>query len=58
MGTKITWDNDRLIGIRMAFENNPNGENPLVKHPNLTRHREWKWIDEPPITDPNQGWGE
>lgn len=50
-------DNDRSLGIDLAFKDNPNGENPNVKHPNLTRYREWKWINEPPITDPNQGWG-
>lgn len=50
-------DNDRNIGITLAFKDNPNGENPNVKHPNLTRYREWEWINEPPETDPNQGWG-
>lgn len=51
-------ENDRRIGIDLAFDDNPDGENPNVKHPNLTRRKEWKWINEPPITDPNQGWGD
>jgi len=45
-------DHDRDIGIDLAFS----GEKFIS--PNLTRCREWEWIDEAPKSDPNQGWGE
>ena len=44
-------DNDRLLGINLSFSGQPHIS------PNLTRHKEWKWIDEAPESDPNQGWG-
>jgi len=45
-------DNDRLLGIDLAFSDKPHIT------PNLTREREWEWIDVEPKHDPNQGWGE
>lgn len=52
-------DNDRSIGIDAAFDSyrNSSGRNPKIKYPNLTRHKKWKWINETPHSDPNQGWG-
>ena len=44
-------DKDREIGIDLYF-----GNKPFIS-PNLTRHKNWKWINEPPKYDPNQGWG-
>lgn len=49
-------ENDRLIGIDLAFAVSNDGKNPNIRYPNLTRHKDWKWIDEIPETDPNQGW--
>ena len=43
---------DRAAGINLAFSKEPH------KTPNLTRHRDWEWINEAPENDPNQGWGE
>lgn len=43
-------DNDREIGINLCYSN----KNFIS--PNLTRHKEWSWIDEVPEYDPNQGW--
>lgn len=45
-------DKDRSLGIDIAFRSR------AYISPNLTRHREWKWINRPPQADPNQGWGE
>lgn len=44
-------DHDRLLGIDLAF-----GDGDFIS-PNLTRKRNWKWVDEMPEDDPNQGWG-
>lgn len=44
-------DNDRMLGIELAFSDKP------YISPNLTRHREWKWQNKAPQDDPNQGWG-
>lgn len=43
---------DRNKGIDLAFSNKP------YISPNLTRGKEWKWINKSPEDDPNQGWGE
>lgn len=45
-------DHDRSLGITLSFSGKPHIS------PNLTRHKEWKWIDEAPENDPNQGWGD
>jgi hypothetical protein len=45
-------DNDRLLGIDLLYS----GKEFLS--PNLTRHKDWDWINEAPDNDPNQGWGE
>lgn len=45
-------DNDRSIGIDIAF-----GDKPFIS-PNLTRHKNWTWKNRHPQDDPNQGWGE
>jgi len=42
---------NRSKGIDLAFSGTPH------LAPNLTRHKEWKWICIAPIKDPNQGWG-
>ena len=42
---------DRNAGIDLAFSGTPHIS------PNLTRHKEWKWVCIDPIQDPNQGWG-
>lgn len=44
-------DHDRDLGIKLSFSGKPHIS------PNLTRHKEWKWVDEAPEDDPNQGWG-
>jgi len=41
----------RTKGIGLAFSDVPH------KSPNITRNREWEWIDLAPELDPNQGWG-
>lgn len=41
----------RIKGIGLAFSD------VAHKSPNITRNREWEWIDEAPEIDPNQGWG-
>jgi len=46
-------DHDRLLGIDLAY----NDKDIKFISPNLTRHKDWKWIDEIPEDDPNQGWG-
>lgn len=45
-------DKDRGKGISLAF-----GNEPYIS-PNLTRNKNWKWVNRPPENDPNQGWGE
>jgi len=45
-------DNDRILGIDLCYS----GE-PFIS-PNLTRHRQWSWMNRLPQDDPNQGWGE
>ena len=45
-------DKDREKGIDLAYSGKP------YLSPNLTRKREWQWIDVAPKSDPNQGWGE
>lgn len=45
-------DKDRLLGIDLNYS----GE-PFIS-PNLTRNKEWVWINEVPEDDPNQGWGD
>jgi hypothetical protein len=47
---------DRDEGIRMAFEGNPSGYNPNVKHPNLSEDPNWKWRNEIPDSCPDQGY--
>ena len=47
-------DNDRSKGIDLAFS----GKVSDVKHPNLTRYKDWKWVNIKPEDDPNQGWGD
>ena len=42
---------DRNLGIDLAF-----GDKPFIS-PNLTRNKEWNWINKEPESDPNQGWG-
>lgn len=49
-------DHDRQLGIDLAFEKIPNDGKECI-YPNLTRHPEWKWVNEKPQNDPNQGWG-
>ncbi len=44
-------DNDRELGIELAFSGKP------YLSPNLTRHKKWEWVYTPPKIDPNQGWG-
>jgi hypothetical protein len=41
---------DRLLGITLEFSGNS------FISPNLTRNKEWKWINMTPKSDPNQGW--
>jgi hypothetical protein len=45
-------DNDRSLGIKLAFSDKDHIA------PNLTREKEWSWVNEIPKNDPNQGWGE
>lgn len=47
----ITDGDLRIKGIELAFSDTPH------KSPNITRNREWEWIDVAPEIDPNQGWG-
>jgi hypothetical protein len=44
-------DNDRLLGIDLYY-----GKDPFIS-PNLTRAKDWKWVNRPPENDPNQGLG-
>ena len=45
-------DTDRGIGIDLAF-----GKNAII-YPNLTRNKEWEWINSEPPNCPNQGWSD
>ena len=45
----------REIGITIAFDGHPLGDNPYVLHPSLTEGGIWMG-GEPPKVDPNQGW--
>jgi len=44
-------DNDRGLGIDLYY-----GIEPFIS-PNLTRRKDWEWVNRPPQGDPNQGWG-
>ena len=44
-------EKDRLVGIDLYYSNN-------CISPNLTRNKNWIWIDDKPEDDINQGWGE
>jgi hypothetical protein len=44
---------DRSLGIDLEEL-----DDVLTIYPNLTRNREWKWINKKPKHDPNQGWGD
>lgn len=44
----------RYEGIRMAFDGDPSGMNPNVKHPSLTEEGVY-WNGKAPEPDPNQG---
>lgn len=43
----------RTRGIQLIYGT----DGKKIKSPNLTRNKEWSWIDESPEDDPNQGWG-
>lgn len=45
-------DKDRIIGIDIYH-----GKESFIS-PNLTRKKEWNWVNEKPEDDPNQGWGD
>ncbi len=49
---EITDDEEknRDLGLYIAFSEKP------YKSPNLTRNKDWTWINEAPKLDPNQGW--
>lgn len=42
---------DRLVGINLYY-----GNKAFIS-PNLTRGKDWKWVNRPPEDDNNQGWG-
>ena len=42
---------DRELGIDVFF-----GDKSFIS-PNLTRNKEWIWVNNSPQHDPNQGWG-
>jgi hypothetical protein len=44
-------DKDRNLGINLNYS-----DKPFIS-PNLTRNKEWVWINKVPEDDPNQGWG-
>lgn len=44
-------DSDRSLGIELYHS-----DKPFIS-PNLTRYKNWKWINKTPLDDPNQGWG-
>ena len=43
---------DRHLGISLYY-----GDGSFIS-PNLTRGKDWEWVETPPQDDPNQGWGE
>lgn len=48
---------DRSEGIEMAFADGyRGGNNPNVKHPNLTEDVNWEWRNEVPDRCPDQGY--
>lgn len=48
---------DRSEGIRMAFaDEHGEGNNPNVKHPNLSENVNWEWRNEIPEHCPDQGY--
>jgi len=47
-------DKLRSIGIELAFDGHPHGDNPNVLHPSLTANGEY-FNGEPPAADPDQG---
>lgn len=47
---------DRREGIKMAFEENHAGNNPNVKHPNLTEDPNWVWRNAIPKSCREQGY--
>lgn len=56
---------DRDAGINLAFglesdghSKYPEGDNPNILHPSLTRQKGWYCGGQPPKTDPNQGFPE
>lgn len=48
----IDEEEKRNEGIDLAF-----GKDAFIS-PNLTRFKNWNWINREPESDPNQGWGE
>jgi len=51
-GLEGSADQKRSAGIDLAFSDKP------YISPNLTKRKDWKWVNRPPEPDPNQGWGE
>lgn len=47
---------DRYKGIDMAFDGHPNGDNPNIKHPNLSENPNWVWKNRIPESCPDQGY--
>lgn len=47
-------DKLRSVGIEMAFDGHPHGDNPNVKHPSLTEQG-WYCDGQAPESDPDQG---
>lgn len=43
-------DSDRLVGIILEYSGKP------FISPNLTKNKDWEWINEKPETDKYQGW--
>lgn len=41
---------DRILSINLAFSDKP------YIAPNITRKKNWTWVNVHPNTDPNQGW--
>ena len=50
-------DQLRMKGIELAFEGNPHGYNPNVKHPSLSESGEY-FNGMPPASDPDQGFSD
>lgn len=48
----LTNDEYRSKGIDLYYSTTP------FISPNLTRNKEWIWINEVPEDDPNQGWSD